>query len=140
VRLEDNRYALATHYHIDHAGLAQQLQNAGVPLLVLEVQVSSIPLMKTSTKPRDQYLDIAMHDNVTISFAESRTVLGQIGIVGEILQTPGDSEDSVTLLLDEGAAVTGGLTPPALAGEDKAGGVAASRRMLRDCGRSRLYS
>jgi len=139
VPLEEIRYGLATHYHIDHAGLAQELKNAGVPLLVLEVQVSSIPLMKTWTKPRDQYLDIAMHDNVTISFAESRTVLGQIGIVGEILHTPGHSDDSVTLLLDEGAAFTGDLTPPALAGEDKAGVVAASWRLLRDRGATRIY-
>lgn len=132
-------YGLATHYHIDHAGLAQELKNAGVPLLVLETQVRAIPLMKASTKPRDQYLDIAMDDNVTISFAESRTVLGQIGIVGEILRTPGHSDDSVTLLLDDGIAFTGDLTPPALAGMDEAGLVAASWRLLREHGATRIY-
>jgi len=139
VPLEEIRYGLATHYHIDHAGLAQDLKNAGVPLLVLDAQVSAIPLMKVWTKPRDQYLDIAVNDNVTISFAETRNVLGQIGIAGEILHTPGHSDDSVTLLLDDGAAFTGDLTPPALAGEDNAGAVAASWRLLREHGAHRVY-
>ena len=139
VPLEEIRYGLATHYHIDHAGLAQELKNAGVALLVLEAQVSAIPLMKAWTKPRDQYLDIAMDDNVTISFAESRTVLGRIGIVGEILHTRGHSDDSVTLLLDDGVAFTGDLTPPALAGKDEATVVAASWRLLRERGATRVY-
>ncbi len=139
VPLEEIRYGLATHYHIDHAGLAQELKNAGVALLVLEAQVSAIPLMKAWTKPRDQYLDIAMDNNVTISFAESRAVLGRIGIVGEILHTPGHSDDSVTLLLDDGVAFTGDLTPTALAGMDEAGVVAASWRLLRERGATRVY-
>lgn len=52
VPLNQIRYGLATHYHIDHAGLAQELKQAGVPLLVLDVQVSAIPLMKQWTKPQ----------------------------------------------------------------------------------------
>jgi endoribonuclease LACTB2 len=139
VPLEEIRYGLATHYHIDHAGLAQEFKNAGVPLLVLGAQVSAIPMMKKWTKPRDQYLDIVMHDNVTISSAESREVLGKIGIAAEILHTPGHSDDSVTLLLDDGAAFTGDLTPRGLAGESDAGVVAASWRLLRERGATRVY-
>src|SRR5438309_1331191 len=60
VPLKELRYALATHYHIDHAGLAQELKLAGVPLLVLDVQVSAIPLMKQWTKPQDHYTDISL--------------------------------------------------------------------------------
>ena len=51
VPLRDLRYALATHYHIDHAGLAEELKMEGVPLLVLDVQVDAIPIMKTWTNP-----------------------------------------------------------------------------------------
>ena len=36
VPLQEIRYGLVTHYHIDHAGLAQELKLAGVPPLVLE--------------------------------------------------------------------------------------------------------
>jgi len=139
VPLEEIRYALATHYHIDHAGLAQELKQAGVPLLVLEAQVSAIPLMKRWTKPQDEYVDITLHDNVTISFAESRSLLARIGIAGEIVHTPGHSADSVSLLLDDGSAFTGDLTPLPYAGQEDASLVAASWRLLRERGARRIF-
>lgn len=139
VPLKEIRYGLATHYHIDHAGLAQEFKQAGVPLLVLETQVAAIPLMKSWTKPADQYVEIVMHDNVTIPFAESRAVLNRLGIAGEILPTPGHSDDSVTLLLDDGSAFTGDLTHPALVGNDDAGVVTASWRLLRERSATRVY-
>lgn len=139
VPLVEIRYGLATHYHIDHAGLAQELKQAGIPLLVLDVQVPAIPLMKTWTKPRDQYVDITTHDNVTISFAESRAVLERIGIPGEILPTPGHSNDSISLLLDDGSVFTGDLTLPAFVGAEDPAVVAASWRLLRERGATHVY-
>jgi glyoxylase-like metal-dependent hydrolase (beta-lactamase superfamily II) len=139
VPLREIRYGIATHYHIDHAGLAQELKQTGVPLLVLDVQIDAIPLMKAHIKPRDHYVDITMHDNVIISFAESRAALERIGIAGEIAHTPGHSDDSVSLVLDDGSAFTGDLTPLALVGEDDAGVVAASWRLLRERGATRIY-
>ncbi len=139
VPLQEIRCGLATHYHIDHAGLAQELKLAGVPLLVLDVQVSAIPLMKQWIKPQDNYVDITMEGNLTISFAESRPALEQIGISGEILHTPGHSDDSVSLLLDDGSAFTGDLTHPTLTGEDDAAVVSASWRLLRERGAARVY-
>ena len=139
VPIEEIRYGLATHYHIDHAGAAQELKLAGVPLLVMENQVTAIPVMKTWTKPQDHYVDITTQDNTTISFTASRGVLAEIGIAGEILPTPGHSDDSVSLLLDDGSVFTGDLTHPALAGEDAATVVSESWRLLRDRGASRVY-
>jgi glyoxylase-like metal-dependent hydrolase (beta-lactamase superfamily II) len=82
---------------------------------------------------------ITLHNNVTISLAESRTFLHHIGIAGEILATPGHSPDSVSLLLDDGSAFTDELTPPELAGEDDAGVIIASWRLLRERGATRVY-
>lgn len=139
VPIEEIRYGLATHYHIDHAGLAQELKAAGVPLLVLDVQVRAISLMKSWIKPQDHYVDITMHDNVTISFSESRSVLEQIGIPGEIVPTPGHSDDSISLLLDDGSAFTGDLTPKEFIGVEDATVVTASWRLLRERGATRVY-
>jgi endoribonuclease LACTB2 len=136
VPLGEIRYALATHYHIDHAGLAQELKDAGVPLLVLDVQVGAIPVMKTWTKTQDGYTEITTHDNVTISFRDSRTLLERIGISGEILHTPGHSDDSVSLLLDDGSAFTGDL-PPEEQADDPV--VLASWRLLRVKGVTRIH-
>lgn len=139
VPLKEIRYALATHYHIDHAGLAQELKHLGVPLLVLETQVEWIPLMKRWTKPQDNYTDISLDGNVTISFDESRERLKQIGLAGEILPTPGHSADSVSLLLDDGSVFTGDLTPRMYADGDYADTVKASWRLLREHGAKLVY-
>jgi glyoxylase-like metal-dependent hydrolase (beta-lactamase superfamily II) len=139
IPINEIRYGLATHYHIDHAGLAEELKQAGVQLLVLDAQVPAIPLMKTWTKPRDRYVDITMHTNVNITFAESRSVLERIGIQGEIVHTPGHSDDSVSLLLDDGSVFTGDLTHPAFAVGDDVAMVAASWRLLRERGATRVY-
>jgi glyoxylase-like metal-dependent hydrolase (beta-lactamase superfamily II) len=139
VPLDEIRYGLATHYHIDHAGLAQELKQAGVPLLVLEVQVAAIPLMKRWTKPRDRYVEITTHDNVTIACAESRALLSEIGIAGQIVHTPGHSADSVSLLLDQGAVFTGDLTPPGFATLEDLDTVRASWQTLWDRGARRVY-
>jgi glyoxylase-like metal-dependent hydrolase (beta-lactamase superfamily II) len=139
VPLAEIRYGLATHYHLDHAGLAQELKRAGVPLIVLEPQVAAIPRLKQVMKPQDRFVDIGLHDNVTIACAESRALLLGIGIAGEILHTPGHSDDSVSLLLDNGAAFTGDLTPPFLARDEERQTVMASWRLLRDRGAVRVY-
>jgi endoribonuclease LACTB2 len=139
VPIEEIRYGLATHYHIDHAGLAQELKQAGIPLLVLDVQVDAIPLMKTWTKPQDQYVEITLHDNFVASISDSRRVLGEIGIPGEIVHTPGHSNDSVSLVLDNGSAFIGDLTHPDLAEERQAAVVSASWQLLRERGADRIY-
>jgi endoribonuclease LACTB2 len=137
IPLREIRYALATHYHIDHAGLAEELKREGVRLLVLDVQIDAIPIMRTWTKPEDNYVDITEDGNVTISFKQSRQMLGQIGIDGEILHTPGHSEHCVSLLLDDGSVFTGDLPPEAYAADNAV--ALASWRLLRTQGAKRVY-
>jgi ribonuclease/clavin/mitogillin len=139
IPLKELKCALATHYHIDHAGLAQELKLAGVSLLVMETQATAIPLMKRFTKPQDHYVEISLDGNVTISFTESRLLLAQIGIPGEILSTPGHSDDSVSLLLDDGSAFTGDLTPSKHAWGEAGEVVQASWRLLKEKGARIVY-
>jgi ribonuclease/clavin/mitogillin len=137
VPIHEIRYALATHYHIDHAGLAEELKREGVPLLVLDVQIDAIPIMKTWTKPGDHYIDITSAGNTTISFAQSRQLLRQIGIAGEILHTPGHTDHCVSLLLDAGAVFTGDLPLEVYAFENPV--VLATWRLLREKGAKQVY-
>ena len=113
IPLQDIRYLLITHYHPDHAGLAQELKNKGARLIVLESQVDAIPVLKKYMKPSSPYVDILLHDNLDLRIAESRKFLPSIGLEGEIVSTPGHSDDSITLALDAGAAFTGDLPSPA---------------------------
>lgn len=140
VPLEEIRYGLATHYHIDHAGLAQELKAEGMALLVMETQMAAIPQMKRWVKAEDKYVDIALDDLVTITFAQSRRFLERLGIAGEILSTPGHSADSVSLRLDDGSVFTGDLTHPAMMGGDADADVTkASWQLLRERGAKIVY-
>lgn len=51
IPLQAIRYLLVTHYHPDHAGLAQEVKTTGVKLIVLESQVQAIPLLRTHMNP-----------------------------------------------------------------------------------------
>ncbi len=139
IPIEQIRYGLATHYHIDHAGLAQELKTAGVPLLVLEPQVEAIQAMRRWTKPQDNYIEISLDGNVTIACSESRARLSGIGISGEVLHTPGHSDNSVSLVLDDGSAFIGDLTRPQAIGPEDASTVVASWRLLQEHGANRIY-
>ena len=140
IPLREIRYGLATHYHPDHAGVAQDLKDAGVPLLMIDVQVPFIHLMKRYIKAHDHFTEISMEGNVVISVSESRALLHRVGIAGEILHTPGHSEDSVSVLLDDGQVFTGDLTDPTMVGPENPDVVRASWQLLRDRGATQVYA
>jgi ribonuclease/clavin/mitogillin len=139
IPLSEVRYGLATHYHIDHAGAAEDLKQRGMRLIVLEQQVPVISAMKRWTKPADRYSEITPQGNVVLSCAASRAFLADLSIAGEIVHTPGHSEDSVTLVLDNGWAFTGDLTAPTLAAEGDAAVVAQSWQRLRELGATTIH-
>ena len=104
---------LVTHYHPDHMGLAGELQQLGVKLLVADVQR---PFVHASDEifARDKRLAFRAVDEsaaTVISCAESREFLKRLGIDGKILHTPSHSEDSISLLLDDGSCFVGDLEP-----------------------------
>jgi endoribonuclease LACTB2 len=102
-------HILVTHYHPDHAGLAQELKGRGAKLIVLETQHAAIPELNTQMQKLDAYTPIRLDDNIHLNSAESRAYLRGLGIAGEIVLTPGHSDDSVSLVLDTGDAFTGDL-------------------------------
>jgi len=53
--------------------------------------------------------------------------------------TPGHSDDSVSLLLDNGFAFTGDLPPPSMVTDDIAAAVARSWKELRSRGATTIY-
>jgi glyoxylase-like metal-dependent hydrolase (beta-lactamase superfamily II) len=140
IPLGEITHGVATHYHMDHAGAAQDLKNKGMRLIVTEEQVAAIPLMKQFVKESDHYTEISLHDNLVIRCAEGRALLATIGLDGQLVHTPGHSDDSVSLLLDTGAVFTGDLTHPMLVTEETAEEVARSWQRLRDLGATTVYA
>jgi endoribonuclease LACTB2 len=139
VPLAELRYAIATHYHMDHAGLAQDLKLTGLPLLVVDVQTLAIAALNEFMRAHPPFTDITLQDNVVVTCGDSRALLAHIGIHGEIVHTPGHSDDSVSLLLDNGAAFTGDLTPAGWADDASADQVQRSWEALGQRGARIIY-
>ena len=119
VSIQEIKFLLVTHLHPDHAGIAQDLKQLGAKFVLLESQIDFIASFAEFFKGKAfPYMEIAPNDNLVLRFEESRRFLAGVGINGEIISTPGHSDDSVTLILDEGFAFTGDLPPRFMISED----------------------
>lgn len=139
IQLADIQHFLITHYHPDHAGLAQELKRAGCKLILIDIQIPFVPLLRQHIKPEYHYLEIGLDDNLQLSIEESRTFLAGLGIQGEIIHTPGHSDDSVSLVLDEGAAFIGDLTHPLMLTDDETDTAHGSWAKIRALGAKTIY-
>src|SRR5215211_4230190 len=112
ISFQEIKYLLVTHFHPDHAGLVQELKNQGVTFILLDCQINFIaPLTELFKTKKYPYVEIQQNGSLIVMLEDSRDFLASIGFEGEIIHTPGHSDDSVTLILDEGYAFTGDLHP-----------------------------
>ena len=113
IKVSDILCILATHYHPDHIGLVSELMKQGVKLLVIDTQCSNIHYFDVifGRDKRFDYEPIDEEDAIVISCKESRGFLKDMGISGEILSTMSHSEDSISLVLDNGVCIVGDLEP-----------------------------
>ena len=124
---------VVTHFHPDHMGLAPALMDLGCTFLVPDIQLSHLhDADRIFATERRQHGFHPIDDQAVCSFPreDARRILSSYGIAGEILATPGHSEDSVTLLLDSGDAFVGDLPRPEMAGLYADPILAASWEML----------
>jgi ribonuclease/clavin/mitogillin len=142
LRLSAIRFVVASHAHPDHAGLMQKLKRyCGVRRIVPEVQRGSLAELNRffERKPDRNFEPFAIDETDLVVGNPNREALGSIGIDGQILETPGHSDDGVSLLLDGGDAFTGDLTRPDLATDANAAAVAASWKALLERGAATIY-
>ena len=111
IKISDIKYLIVTHFHPDHAGIAQDLKNLGIRLILHECQVAFVDNLNNFYKKNIQFnfTDILPEGNIVISSKESRDFLKSMGIEGEIIQTPGHTDDSISLIIDGCCAFTGDL-------------------------------
>lgn len=113
IRLDDITYVLATHYHPDHIGLISELMSKGVKLILIDAQVNCVHFAD-EIFARDKslhYRPISENNAEIIRCDESRAFLNRIGIDGEIVSTTSHSDDSISLVLDNGTCFVGDLEP-----------------------------
>ena len=113
VNFKDIKYVMATHYHPDHMGLISEFMDLGVTLIIFDEQKNFIHFSDEIFRKdkRINYKPIDETKAVYISTDESRQFLKSLGINGEVIHTPGHSDDSISLILDKGVAIVGDLDP-----------------------------
>ena len=111
--VQEIRYLFISHFHPDHMGIAQEIAGCGVRIVAADVQRAHIhDADRVFAKEGNRlYLPIVDEDVRFISCGESRPLLEECGIAGEVVHTPGHSEDSISLSLDEGVLFVGDLNP-----------------------------
>lgn len=138
--LSSIQYLLCTHYHLDHAGIAEEVKAAGPRLIVIEGQREGVAQLGADFhKAGSDYVPIRLDDAITLTVAESRAFLKRCGFDGEIIATPGHSDDSVSLVCDDGNAFIGDLTLPMMADDNNREVVLGSWAKLRQLGAKRIY-
>ncbi|MGN0246449.1 MAG: MBL fold metallo-hydrolase [Lachnospiraceae bacterium] len=113
IRAQDIKYLFISHFHPDHMGIAQEIADLGITIVVADVQEAFIHSSDSvfAKDKRKNFKPIDDSKVQLITIAESRDFLRKIGIDGEILYTPGHSDDSISLCLDEGVLLVGDLNP-----------------------------
>ena len=113
IEIRNITYVLATHYHPDHIGIISELMKQGVKLLLIDTQIKYVHFADEifSRDNRLKYKPINEVEATVISCSESRDFLFAMGINGEIISTPSHSEDSISVILDNGDCIVGDLEP-----------------------------
>lgn len=103
-------YLLITHYHPDHMGIAQDIIEMGAKLILIDIQKDYIHTSDMIFQ-KDKNIEFKpINTNpIIITCEQSREFLNNLGISGEIIYTPGHTDDSISLILDNGIAFVGDL-------------------------------
>lgn len=106
-------YILISHFHPDHYGIAQEIAEYGPTIAVADVQCEHIHAADAvlMREPEKDFRPIDDRRIRVVSRGSSRSFLQEMGIEGEIIATPGHSEDSISLCLDDGSLFVGDLNP-----------------------------
>jgi endoribonuclease LACTB2 len=129
VPFSEIKYVMFTHHHPDHAGLVQQVKDlSGAHLIIHEKQIPYLQFLAAYYEKKGGGEPVRVEKGDLVS--PSRSVLHSIGIDGEIVETPGHSDDSLSLALDSGLAFIGDLTWPEYAPPESYDLVVASWKKL----------
>ena len=106
-------YICLSHFHPDHMGIAQEIADLGPVIVVFDVQRSFVHSAdEIFEKEGNKAFRPIVDEKVRFMKTEdSRAFLSELGIDGEIIHTPGHSDDSISLVLDDGMLFVGDLNP-----------------------------
>ncbi len=112
IKAQEIRYVFISHFHPDHMGIAQEIADLGATIVIADVQKNFIHSCDSIfIKDRSRFIPIDDSKIKTVSIKDSRGFLSEAGINGKLIHTPGHSDDSISLWLDDGSLLVGDLNP-----------------------------
>ena len=113
IPVQDIDCLLISHFHPDHCGIAQEIADKGATIVAMDVQKDYIHSSDAifEKEKRNRFFPVNDSKVRFVNCKDSRDFLKEIGIDGEIIHTPGHSNDSVSLMLDSGELFVGDLNP-----------------------------
>lgn len=113
VSVQEISCIMISHFHPDHMGIAQEIADQGAVLLIPEVQKPFLHAADAIFAKEKGTRFVPVRDDRVrfFSIEESRAVLKELGIDGQVIHTPGHSDDGISLWLDEGDLFVGDLNP-----------------------------
>lgn len=102
IKAEDIAYFFVSHFHMDHCGISERLKDNGVTLLLHKVQANGLKSINHffENNPNKHFRPITQENSSIITSEQSIALLGSLGLSGEIVPTPGHSDDSISLILN----------------------------------------
>ena len=113
ISVQNIDYIIISHFHPDHMGIAQEIAELGPSIIVFDVQKEFIHSSDRifDKEDRKDYKPVNDEKIKIVSVSDSRSFLKEVGIDGEVVHTPGHSDDSISLVLDDGNVFVGDLNP-----------------------------
>jgi len=109
------KWAIVTHFHMDHAGLIGEFIKEGITCYAFENQTLNnvIEMERVILKNQEYatYQKIEMNKLKAMSIIEFNNEIKTLGIDGEAIITKGHSPDSITFLTKDHEAIIGDLAP-----------------------------
>ncbi|HEX3048501.1 MAG TPA: MBL fold metallo-hydrolase [Bacillota bacterium] len=146
IELNQIKYLILTHFHPDHAGIAEDLRRSGSVVILEEKQLPWARQAKQqylkNGKPKagtSPYLELDTSKLTITSSVKSQALFSQFGLQAEFINTPGHSDDSVTLAVYPEGCFTGDLHLPSQVAPEWFDVVNESWAKIKRTGLTKIY-
>lgn len=139
VPLERVRHLVVTHFHPDHCGVAQEVKAAGATLLLGDRQAEQLAEANRALARFAGYHPITNAGNLVVATGDAAAWKKATGMAGVLLYTPGHSDDSVTVVIDDVGAFVGDLRPADAYTGRAAAQAASSWQSIRAAGAREVF-
>lgn len=103
---------MVTHFHPDHCGIVQDLQQIGIELMISNIQSTFFDNANKFLKEFPQYKEIIINPKNVITENDKNAFIDRFGIPGYFIHTPGHSDDSISIVIEGLGVFIGDLPLP----------------------------